>query len=186
MKMKHLLSVCFLATLPAFALEERTFHSADKSKSFVGEAIDFNSKTDTVTVRRGNGSELKFKLSLLSAEDQAYVRENGVALAATGATRVVLEKYEGDRQSSRTEDSRSAVTPAGYNVTVVNGSGEVMEDVTANYTIYYRKGSESGKGKVTEKTGSVDLYTIYPTKRSASQTGTVSLERYSRSKSGGG
>jgi hypothetical protein len=186
MKMKHLLSICLLAVLPVSALEERTFHSADKSKSFVGEAIDYNSKTDTVTVRRGNGTEIKFKVSLLSEEDQTYIRENGVALAAAGATRVVLEKYENERQSSRTDITRSAITPTGYNVTVTNGSGEVMEDVSANYTIYYRKGSESGKGRLTEKTGVLDLYTIYPQKRSAGQTGTVSLERYSRSKAGGG
>lgn len=186
MKMKLCLTASLFALLPLSAFEERTFYSADKSKSFVGEAVNYQSKTDTVTVRRGNGSEIKFKVSLLSEEDQEYIRANGTALAAAGATRVELEKFENERQSSRTEITRTSVVPTGYGVTVVNGSSEVMEDVSANYTIYFRKGSENGKGRITEKTGSIDLYTIYPKKRSGGRTGTVSLERYSRSKSGGG
>ncbi|MGJ8726538.1 MAG: hypothetical protein ACSHYB_18480 [Roseibacillus sp.] len=184
--MKRLIPLCLLAVLPASALEERTFHSADKSKSFVGEAIGYSSKSDTVTVLRDNGSEVKFKVSLLCEEDQTYIRENGVVLAAASATTVQLKEFEGERQSTRSDTMRSAVTPTGYTINVLNGSGEVMEDVTANYTIYYRKGTNSGKGKITEKTGSLDLYTIYPKKRSEGFSSTVSLERVSTSKSGGG
>lgn len=186
MKAKFLITICLLAALPASAFEERTFHSADKSKSFVGEAVGYNSKTDTVTVRRSGGAELNFKVSLLSEEDQSYIRENGAALAASGATSVTLKEVEGERQTTRTDTTRTVVTPTGFYVTVKNGSDEVMENVTADYTIYYRKGSESGKGKITESTGSIDLYSIYPKKASSDQTGTVSLERYSRSKAGGG
>lgn len=184
--MKYLFTLYLLASLPMSALEERTFHSADRSKSFVGEAVDYNSHSDTVTVRRANGSEVKFKLSLLCEEDQTYVRTNGVVLAASGATRVELEQYKDERQSSRTENTRSSVVPTGFHVIVTNESSELMEDVSAKYTLYYRKGTESGKAPISEKSGTLDLYNIYPKMRSAGMTGTVSLERYSRTKAGGG
>ena len=186
MKIKHLIWSCFLAVLPASALEERTFHNADKTKSFVGEAVGYNSKSDIVTVRRSNGAEIRFKVSLLSEDDREYIRENGVALAVGDATVVTLKEFENEQQRTSTEIVRSAVTPTGYSVTVKNGSAELMEDVTADYTIYYRKGSETGKGSITESTGTLDLYSIYPRKTSSDFTGTVSLERMTRSKSGGG
>lgn len=186
MKLRYLISIGLLAVLPASALEQRTFQNADKSKSFEGKAVGYNSKTDTVTVRRTGGSEINFKVSLLSDDDQTYIRENAVALATSSSTVVQVEEFKGERQSTNTEVVRSAVTPTGFNITVVNGSGEIMEDVVADYTIYYRKGAEEGKGTITESTGTMDLYTIYPKKRSSAQTGTVSLERMTRSKSGGG
>lgn len=186
MKMKLLLSLLLLGALPAFSLEERTFHSADKSKSFVGEATAYSSATDTVTVQREGGKELTFKLSLLCEEDQAYIRENSVVLTAAGNVRVEMKEYEGDRQTNRTDTTRLAVTPTGFIVTVANAAKEPLEDVTADYTIYYRKGSESGDSKLHESTGTMDLYTIYPRNRFSDRTGTVNLERFTRSKSGGG
>lgn len=186
MKMKIFLSLLFLTALPALSLEERTFHSADKSKSFVGEATAYSAKTDTVTVQREGGKELTFKLSLLCEDDQAYIRENSVILAAAGNVRVEMKEFEGDRQTNKTDTSRLAVTPTGFIVTVANAAEEPLEDVTADYTIYYRKGSESGDAKLHESTGSMDLYTIYPRNRFSDRTGTVNLERFTRSKSGGG
>ena len=62
------------------ALEKRIFTSADGAKTFEGRLTDYDARQATVTVRKGMRN-IRFKLSLLSKEDVAYVKENANALA---------------------------------------------------------------------------------------------------------
>lgn len=186
MKKKLFLLLALSAVLPASALEQREFHNADKSKSFTGEAIAYNAKTETVTVLREGGGELTFKLSLLSEDDQAYIQKHSVKLATAGSVRIEMKEYEEERQKTRTDDMRSAITPTGFAVTVINDGDSPLHKVEVDYTIYFLKDSEDGDGRITEKTGTLNLYSIYPGNSYTDRSGTVSLERYSRSTTGGG
>ena len=54
--------------------ESRTFHSADRSKSFEGHLQSFDTATGMVTVIRTNGTGITFPIEKLSTEDQEHVR----------------------------------------------------------------------------------------------------------------
>ncbi len=55
--------------------EKRTFRSADGTKSFTATLTGYDQESGTVTVRRPDGSTVKFKIDVLSEEDRQYVKE---------------------------------------------------------------------------------------------------------------
>jgi hypothetical protein len=55
--------------------EKRIFHSADGKKSFRAVLTQYDQETGMVSVRKSNGRTTKFKIELLSEEDQDYVKE---------------------------------------------------------------------------------------------------------------
>lgn len=57
-------------------LEERSFRSADGKKTFVGVLTGYDMATGMVSVRKSDRRIMKFKIEMLSEEDQEYVREN--------------------------------------------------------------------------------------------------------------
>ncbi|NIP92579.1 MAG: hypothetical protein GWO24_03555, partial [Akkermansiaceae bacterium] len=71
----------------------RTFTSADGNKSFEGRLIDYDSRKGTVVVRKGMRN-MKFDLTLLSAGDIEYVKENANVLAAANAIRLDFDLYK--------------------------------------------------------------------------------------------
>ena len=54
--------------------KKRTFHNATGTENFEGTLISYNPKTGLVSIRKSNGSITKFKIEILSKEDQDYVR----------------------------------------------------------------------------------------------------------------
>ena len=56
--------------------EPRTFRSADGTKSFEAVFLDFDPGTGLVSVKMKNGRLSKFKIDVLSAEDQEFVRSS--------------------------------------------------------------------------------------------------------------
>ena len=56
--------------------EKRTFNSADGKKSFRAVLTQYDQETEMVSVRKSNGRTSKFKIELLSEEDQSYVKEH--------------------------------------------------------------------------------------------------------------
>ena len=53
--------------------KKRTFHNASGTANFEGTLISYNPKTELVSIRKSNGRMSKFKIELLSKEDQDYI-----------------------------------------------------------------------------------------------------------------
>ena len=54
--------------------KRRTFHNATGTGNFEGTLISYNPKTELVSIRKSNGRMRKFKIQLLSEEDQDYIK----------------------------------------------------------------------------------------------------------------
>ncbi len=83
MKTPILSTLCAAAALMLTA-DARTWTSADGSKTFEGEMTAYDADADKVTVDM-NGREMTFSTSILSADDIAYIKQEGPKLAAAPA-----------------------------------------------------------------------------------------------------
>lgn len=72
--MKHKIILTLAAITMALPLHARTWTSADGKNNFDGDYV--SSTESTVTVIK-NGQKRTFKMNLLSAEDQSWIKENG-------------------------------------------------------------------------------------------------------------
>ena len=72
------------------SLHARTWKSADGSKSFEAELIE--AKDGLVTVKTSRGKKMTFKESVLSADDQAYIKEESERLAKEAEAKAEAEK----------------------------------------------------------------------------------------------
>lgn len=172
--------------LPASALDKRTFKSADKSKTFEGVLTDYDAKKGTVTVRKSGGRSSTFKLSLLSSDDQEYVKENANAVAAAKAIGLDFDLYKDKALRNKTETERTTTTPAGYEIAVRNWTKKDIDNIEVNYTIFHRKDAENGPGSVAQTTGTIHISTLFKNSEDPNKTDPINLVRYSRQKSGGG
>jgi cell wall-associated NlpC family hydrolase len=80
-----LLSLLLSITTPTFGEETRKFTSADGAKTFEGVLTDYDEARGTVEVKRAGLGPMKFALTMLSEEDQAYIKQQAAALAAAKA-----------------------------------------------------------------------------------------------------
>ena len=179
---------CAALMLPASGFEKRTFKSADNSKSFEGALTGFDAAKGLVTVRMTGGRDVSFKLSILSTEDQEYIKENANVLAAANAIRLDFEIYKDKNEAVKVEvaGSKTTTTPAGYEIELRNSSKKDVENVEINYTIFHRKDAENGRGSVAQTSGSLEISTIFSNSDDTNRTLPVNLIRYARQKSGGG
>ncbi|MCH7228712.1 sialate O-acetylesterase [Haloferula sp. A504] len=78
-----------LFVLLASSLAARTWTSADGSATFEGELKAYNPDTGALTVTRADGRDLTFNQDKLSADDIAFLKENGAVAppAAAGSSR---------------------------------------------------------------------------------------------------
>lgn len=176
-----------LLVMTASSSELRTFSSADKSKTFEGVLVGYSSKTDTVEVRRkGARRTTKFKLEMLSADDQKYVRAQETALKVGSSVAIDMVAWKGEGVTQRGETVKTTTTPVAYEITVANRSKEEIKDIEVRYTIYYSKDSENGAAVERKHESSFDIETLFAKYEDTTRTDEISLEKYRRSKSGGG
>lgn len=187
MKNKYLsLQVALLATLAMFALavsseaiEQRTFHSADKTKSFEASLDDYHSKKKKVTVVFASGVKKSFPLAVLSKECQDYVLANAGLLALTKSVSLQFKevKLKGD----------GGAVATGYTIAVNNRGNSSIEDVSLNYTLYYRQGDlNKGGTEAKTRTGSLKTSKIFDHDTVYVNTAQVDIVRKSKPASGGG
>ena len=74
-RMKILSLACSVILLTALNIDARTWTSADKKSTFVGDLIEYNATTGQVTVDRG-GKRITFKEQMLSENDIAFLKIN--------------------------------------------------------------------------------------------------------------
>ncbi|MGB0993275.1 MAG: hypothetical protein ACPG32_12520 [Akkermansiaceae bacterium] len=175
-----LVSVASLALLlPAQALDQRQFFSADKSKSFKGTLTAFDSKTKKVTVMIGSGKTRSFALSVLSKECQEYVKKNEELLTIAKNIRLDLKEVKGDRQGD--------AIPTSYDIEVINRGQDALSTVELRYTLYYKQGSVA-KGGTVDKTSTGKLTTgkLYDSDSMTLSTEKINIVRTIKKASGGG
>ena len=127
--------------LPCAALEQHEFFNKDNSQSFYAELTGYDAAKQVVTVKLENGKKSKFKLSLLSEDDQKYVIYNQVTLVAVKRLEVSFKEVKGKNTRAKKGLIRTSVTPVSYNVTVYNRSKTSIKDVKLNYHYYYCVGT---------------------------------------------
>lgn len=187
--MKILLSLCAwcLLAMPGFTSELRTFSSADKSKTFEGVLIAYNSKNDIVQVRRkGARKTSSFKLEMLSAEDQKYVKSQEAVLKVASAIAIDMVAWKGEAVTQRGETVKITTTPVAYEIEVANRSDDLIKDLEVRYTIYYSKDSENGAAIERTLESSFEIEQLFAKYEDITRTDEINLEKYRRSKSGGG
>jgi hypothetical protein len=74
-----------LAWLLLAGVQARTWTSADGSKTFEGELRSYDEATGKVSVTLSNGKQMNFQRDKLSADDIAFLKENGARTAGTGS-----------------------------------------------------------------------------------------------------
>ena len=99
-------------TLPSVALEQRAFHSVDKTKLFYGLLTNYDPVKKSVTVRMKNGRYKRFKISLLSEEDQQYVITSQGELAVNQGLRVTFKEIK--EKSTRTKKGLIRTSTGSY------------------------------------------------------------------------
>jgi len=175
------LSALFLNVSSA-ATETRTFYSNDKSKSFDGKLLAFDSDTDKVRVRTSQGKELSFSLNKLSKECQEYVNENASKVAVASALGITFEQVKGEKKKG------SSSTDYTYKVDLHNRSKTALKDLDIEYAIYYKKDTIKKGEKATEhtETGSFNTYRLDAGYRIEETTDLVSITRKTIKATGGG
>lgn len=122
--MKHKIILTFAALALTLPLHARTWTSADGKNQFDGEYI--SSTETTVTVLK-NGRQRSFKLSLLSEDDQKWIKEEAAKKAAA-------DKEKAERGSLK--DQKIGKKLMGKTVRVV-GNKFVTEDTTKVPDFYF-------------------------------------------------
>lgn len=179
---KHLLytSLAVVAlALPSQALEQRTFYDSGKTKSFEATLTGYEPMKNIVTVVNEKGKTVKFPLKVISEECQKYVLSKQDLLTISKSVRLKFKEVK--------EDAGDEAKNVGYAIEVYNRSKNTIEDVTLNYTLYYRVGDLTKGGTVgMTKTGTVSTGKIYNHDTLTVNTDKVEIIRKIKPPEGGG
>ena len=74
-----------IACLLAAGAQARTWTSSDGTKTFEGELLTYDEATGKVSVTLSNGKQMNFQRDKLSADDIAFLKENGTKTTTTGS-----------------------------------------------------------------------------------------------------
>lgn len=112
------------------------FKSADGSKSFSGELIEYDPTTKTVTVISQRNTK-NFSIDLISEADQKYVIEQGKLLAVFKNIEISLKEFREESVKKTSERVEDRTAPSGYVITLNNRSTQDFKKFEVKYTIYY-------------------------------------------------
>jgi len=136
MKLARLLIFLGLLLGASTDADIRRFQSKDGTKDFTGELTGYDPETGTVSVKM-NGRVANFNISLLSDEDQEYVKEVGEVLALVNQIEITLTEYRGKPTKKEEDRITDRIYPSGYDVRLSNKSRQTFEDLELTYTVYY-------------------------------------------------
>jgi len=180
--MKHLLYTTLAVvalSLPLQALEQRTFYSADKSKSFDATLTAYDAKKKTVTVKNASGKTVKFAMNVISDDCQEYVLSKQDLLSISKNVRLKFKESK-DKQAGNSSS-------VGFSIEAYNRGKNSIDDVTLNYTIYYDQGNIKKGGFIHKtKEGSVNTGKMYNGDTLTVETDKVYLVRKVLAPVGGG
>ena len=115
----------------------RTFTSADGSKSFQAELLDYTKGKDSETalVRQKSGKTVRFKLDLLSQEDQDYIRAEAPALKAAKAVQISVSMNQDKTSDKVANNWQNTQYTHSYDIRLQNTRSDYLENITLDYTI---------------------------------------------------
>ena len=141
----------------------KSFDNADKTKSFIGRLVGYDSKKEIVTVQRKSTMRpVRFKVGLLSPEHQEYVKARAIELEAASRLRMMFYETVEKVDSNRTSDTRTSKYNGGYRIEIASRASEMIENVDVEYILVYRKDATEGRGEIMTKTGSTKISTLIP------------------------
>jgi hypothetical protein len=150
MKIRWLITVAMAVASVAHG-QVRTFASADGTKKFDATLLAYREKDQLVTVRmKGRTNTVNFNISILSEDDQAYVKDQAQALRAANALKLSFERYRKKDESNA--DARMYL--GGYEIGLRNLAADPIKNVEIEYLIVYRKGSLAAGTDVQTERGS--------------------------------
>jgi len=132
------------------------FTSADGEKHFEAELTQYLPKGKIVEVRRGSGKLTKFKLDVLSEDDQKYVLKRAPLLKIGKDLRITAKLKTGDKVVTKRPPVKETVEPRSYRLTFRNSSKVKMEDLNVEYDLHWIRDNGTGRkgeeNKVTKGT----------------------------------
>ena len=161
--MKKLLPLLFLLPMSSgwANTEWMTFENTDKTKSFVGRVVGFDSRAKQVTVQKQSSMRpIRFKVALLSEEHQEFVQSRAMEFEAAAGLRMMFFETIEKVGSQSTDKTKIKNYNGGYRIQIRNQARMMIEDVEVDYIIVYRKDAVSGNGEVATMHGSKSISTI--------------------------
>lgn len=172
------------ATLAFGDTEWREFHNSDKTKSFSGRLVGYDSDKGIVTVqRKSNFKPIRFKLSLLSDENQKFVKERALELEAASGLRLMFYENVKKVDSKKSGDTRTTSYDGGYKIELRNFARKRMEDVRVEWIAIYKKDSVDGPGSIAMKQGTEVITTLVPNLNENIEVSGIPLKSYRKSAS---
>lgn len=173
-----LLAVALMA-MSADALEQRTFHSADNSKTFEATLTAYNAQKKNVTVTYATGKKLSFPLGLLSEDCQEYVMSKLDALTINSSVRLNFKEIKGEREGD--------AIPTHYEVGILNSGKRPIQEIELKYTIYYVEGSVTARGRADKTSaGTINTEELYQGITRTLSTEPINIIRTVKKAEGGG
>ncbi len=130
--------------------ELRKFTSKGGDKHFNAELVGYQADKGLVEVRRESGKLMKFRLDVLSEDDQEYVTKKSEVLAIGKHLRVSAKAKQGKKKVTKRVPTKTTTTPKSYEVTLRNNSKQSMKDLEINYAIVVTR--DNGTGRKGEET----------------------------------
>ena len=140
------LLIAFGVTFGGFAQAElRTFTSKDGSKSFEAELTQYVPNEKMVEVRRESGKVVKFKMAVLSEDDQKFVLKRAPLLKVAKDLKVGARIKIGKKEIVKAKPTKRTTIPKSYRVTFRNTSNLKMEDLDVEYELHWVRDNGSGR-----------------------------------------
>ena len=168
-----------LTLISAHALQQRTFHNTDKTKSFSATLTAYDASTQKVTILNASGKQISFVLSKLSPECQKYVLSKKDILAAARYIDLDFDEVKGKRSGK--------AIPTHFDIEVYNRGKSSIEEVKLRYTLYYKQG-DLNKGGSAARTYTASLRTgmLYDGDTVTLATKKINIVREIKKPQGGG
>jgi hypothetical protein len=171
-----LVSLALAALSHGLKAEGRVFHNVDGTKNFEAELTGYDGTSKLVSVKLENGRMQQFLIDVLSKEDQAYVLENADRLALANDLSIVLKIFRGESRKTEKDRITDHIYPTGYTISIRNRGRNGFENVTLDYTLFYKvQGYTSKDRELKQSSGTLECKVVPPASNISRNTETVDI-----------
>ena len=169
------LGLCF----GGYAEGEYRLFTDQEGRIINAKVIQFDPRSEKVTVERDNRRRVTVPVRIFSAADQEYIQEwfSAQAFLSNSKLRVKVEKEKG-KTVGKSQTKRSK-PPCHYEISLDNRSGSPLEGIRVEYCMYVVTDFSGGKDDVVKvEHGSFDTFSLGNRAQKSMETKTVKLYRY--------
>jgi hypothetical protein len=178
-----ILSLAVLWPLGATAEDFRMFSKADGTGSLVAQLVDITTGKDgkkVVSLRRADTKQtVTMPLDLLSDGDKEYVNQEGKVIVAAKSLDISFAPTMVKEAPSSGSGRKMATSKAGYKMKLTNKSTEMLDGVTVNYRLVWKKDVRQSNGMGVKESrreeGTIKLERLYPKTHTEQETKGVEL-----------